>query len=458
MASPPETGNPESAEQTASGAPQSPARRRKPDESRTIHEEAVMAAADSPPSPAAPREVHPPPTGPLEPRDAATRDLLSRLSSSPATGDGTEAPAPAGRRSERYQSDMRRHWELARARSQKLGLAADRPVTEVPPLPTPHHTQVEFLAVQEGRSFIRVCFDQDSNQYLYETIEPQLTAEERSQLELVHDTLVRTLEGRPSIRPGAWESYLTQAVEEILYDHAIPADDVSRARLVYYVVRDYVGYGEIDVFMHDPLIEDISCDGPAIPIYLFHRQYESLRTNVRFPSDAALDAFVIRLAQRAGKQISIAEPLLDATLPDKSRLQCTLSREVTTRGSSFTIRKFRADPLTPPDLVRLGTLSSQVAAWFWMVLEQGASVILAGGTASGKTSTLNAISTFIPPQKKIVTIEDTREINLVHENWIAGLTRTPISGDVIGGRYAGTIDMYKLLEAALRQRPVESGF
>ncbi|HEX2066073.1 MAG TPA: type II/IV secretion system ATPase subunit, partial [Candidatus Thermoplasmatota archaeon] len=169
--------------------------------------------------------------------------------------------------------------------------------------------------------------------------------------------------------------------------------------------------------------------------------------------EVELDRFVIRLAQRCGKHISVADPLLDATLPDGSRLQATLSREVTTRGSSFTIRKFRADPLTPPDLVRYGTISSEMAAFLWFVMEMGASFLLAGGTASGKTTTLNAVCQFIPPEKKIVSIEDTREINLSHENWIAGITRAGFGREGLGVKSTGTVDMYKLLESALRQRP-----
>jgi flagellar protein FlaI len=126
---------------------------------------------------------------------------------------------------------------------------------------------------------------------------------------------------------------------------------------------------------------------------------------------------------------------------------------VTTRGSSFTVRKFRTDPLTPPDLVRLGTFSASMAAYFWLAMEEGFSLIFAGGTASGKTSSLNAASMFIPPQKKVVSIEDTREVNLPHENWIAGLTRAGFGSDIVQGRPSGAVDMYKLLEAALRQRP-----
>jgi flagellar protein FlaI len=261
------------------------------------------------------------------------------------------------------------------------------------------------------------------------------------------------MDGRAALDESNWESYLLDALDNVILDHALAVDSVGRRRLQFYIVRDFLGYGAIDALMRDPMIEDISCDGPSIPLFLFHRQYESIKTNVVFPDEPSVDAFVIRLAQRCGKQISIAEPILDATLPDKSRLNASLSHEVTTRGSTFTIRKFRADPLTPTDLIRLGTFDPRMAAFFWFSMENGASILFAGGTASGKTTTLNAASIFIPPQKKIVSIEDTREINLPHENWIPGLTRQGFGGEVVAGKVVGTIDMYKLLESALRQRP-----
>jgi flagellar protein FlaI len=357
------------------------------------------------------------------------------------------------KRDRKLMQELAKHSEYSRRVSERLGLDPNRPITDIPALPGPTFKQVEYITVQEERAFIRVSFDETTNRYLYETIEPVLTPTEVEFLELIRDTMVRTLESRNRQEDEEAEAYLVKAMEQAILDHSIVVDQVSKHRLQYYLLRDFVGYGPIDVIMRDPMIEDISCDGPEIPIYLFHRTYESIKTNVSFKDELELDSFVIRLAQRCGKQISIAEPLLDATLPDKSRLQCSLSKEVTTRGSSFTIRKFRSDPLTPTDMCRLGTFNPELAAFFWFAMEEGVSVIYAGGTASGKTSTLNAISTFIPPQKKIVSIEDTREINLPHENWIAGLTRAGFGGEIVGGKIAGTIDMYKLLEAALRQRP-----
>ena len=176
----------------------------------------------------------------------------------------------------------------------------------------------------------------------------------------------------------------------------------------------------------------------------------SIKTNVKYLEARELEDFVIKMAQLSGKSISISRPVLDATLPDGSRLNQTLGTEVTTRGSSFTIRKFKEDPLTISDLVRWRTFSAEMGAHLWLAVQFGESMICSGGTASGKTTTLNAVSHLIPPSAKIITIEDTREMNLPHENWIAGLTRERKGSEESGGK---SIDMYALLVAALRQRP-----
>jgi archaeal flagellar protein FlaI len=254
-------------------------------------------------------------------------------------------------------------------------------------------------------------------------------------------------------RQGA-RAYLTAEYEKLARRHSVRLTPLSKERIGYYLERDFLGFGVIDPIMNDPSIEDVSCDGPRYPVFVYHRRYESIRTNVSFDSDETLDGFVMQLVQRSGKHISVADPLVDATLPDGSRLQASLSREVTTRGSTFTIRKFRKDPLTPTDLLAFETLSPEMMAYWWFAVEHGASAIVCGGTASGKTTTLNALSLFIPPNKKIVSIEDTRELNIPHENWIPGVTRAGGTADnESGDKRRGEVDMFDLLKAALRQRP-----
>jgi flagellar protein FlaI len=169
-----------------------------------------------------------------------------------------------------------------------------------------------------------------------------------------------------------------------------------------------------------------------------------------FTDAAELDSFVVRLAYLAGKTISIASPILDAALPEGSRIQLTYGNEITKRGSTFTIRRFKVDPLTISDLIAFNTVSSEIAAYLWYIIENRASVLVAGGVASGKTTLLNCLSMFIKPDMKIVSVEDTQEINLPHENWIPSVVRSGFKADE---RQSGTITLFDLLKAAVRQRP-----
>ena len=229
------------------------------------------------------------------------------------------------------------------------------------------------------------------------------------------------------------------------------AEQEMKDKIFYHIFREFLGYGRIDILMEDTGIEDISCDGHHVPIFLYHKEYEGITTNIQFGDMDELDSFVVRLSQVCGKQISIYSPIVDGRLPDGSRLQTTLSKTVT-NGSTFTIRKFKENPLTPIDLISYHSLSVDMAAYFWMAIERGASILYCGGTASGKTTALNALSLFIPASHKIVSIEDTREVSLPHKNWIAGTTREGFSSSE-ENKTGKDIDMFDLIRAALRQRP-----
>jgi flagellar protein FlaI len=224
----------------------------------------------------------------------------------------------------------------------------------------------------------------------------------------------------------------------------------SKNKIFYHIFQDFLGYGRINIVMEDEGIEDISCDGHHVPIFIYHKKYDAIPTNIKYRDEKELNSFVVRLAQICGKQISIYSPIVDGKLPDGSRLQTTLARTVT-RESTFTIRKFKENPLTPVDLISFKSLSLDMAAYFWMAIERGASILFCGGTASGKTTALNALSLFIPAQSKIISIEDTREVNLPHKNWIAGTTRQGFSAS--DEKTGKDIDMFDLIRAALRQRP-----
>ena len=327
-------------------------------------------------------------------------------------------------------------------------------VTTIPKIVQKNLNEIELQPILKNYSYVRVLYDTMANEYFYEVIEPKLLEEEDELLEVLKEILVESLELMEDATPAAKEAYLRRIVEGLLRELGVELHPVSKERIMYYVIRDFIRFGPIDVTMIDTQVEDISCDGVNVPFYIYHRKYGSIPSNLRFESAEELDSFVIWLAQRCGKHISVALPMLDATVPDGSRLQATLGMHVTKRGSSFTIRRFRENPFTPLDLVRFKTMSPEMMAYLWLAIENGQSMLICGGTASGKTTTLNAILLFIPPQMKIVSIEDTRELNLPHENWVPLLTRAGFGGRAVGtGKPAGEIDMFDLLTAALRQRP-----
>src|SRR5256885_4334141 len=327
-------------------------------------------------------------------------------------------------------------------------------ITTIPKIVQKNMNEIEIQPILKNYAYVRILYDTMANEYFYEAIEPKLIEEESELLDVLKEILVGNLELLEGSERAQKENYLRRMVDGVLRELGVELHPVSKERIMYFVFRDFIRYGPIDVVMTDVQVEDVSCDGVQVPLYIYHRKYGSIPSNLKFDSAEELDSFVVWLAQRSGKHISVALPMLDATIPDGSRLQATLGMHVTKRGSSFTIRRFRENPFTPLDLVRFKTMSPEMMAYLWLSIENGQSMLICGGTASGKTTTLNAILLFIPPQMKIVSIEDTRELNLPHENWVPLLTRAGFGGRVAStGKPAGEIDMFDLLTAALRQRP-----
>jgi flagellar protein FlaI len=327
-------------------------------------------------------------------------------------------------------------------------------ITTIEKISEPNVDEVEMVPIKKDYAYVRMKYDNKANEYLYEVIEPKLSEDEKDVLMLLKETLVASVERMTETLPEEKEKYLRRIVERLMIQLGISLNPLSKERVMYYVIRDFIGYGVVNVMMIDPNVEDCSCDGVGVPLYIYHRKYGSIRSNLRFDKEVELDGFVVWLAQKCGKHISVASPLLDATIPDGSRLQATLGKHVTKRGSSFTIRRFKENPFTPLDLLKFKTMSTEMMSYLWLAIEHGQSMLVCGGTASGKTTTLNAVLLFIPPQMKIVSIEDTRELNLPHENWVPGLTREGFGGkSAVTGRATGEIDMFDLLTAAMRQRP-----
>lgn len=219
-------------------------------------------------------------------------------------------------------------------------------------------------------------------------------------------------------------------------------------KIIYYLERDIIGFGKINSFMHDNSIEDISCAGINKPIFIFHQEFDSIKTNIFFETETDIEDFVMKQVHRAGKHTSAAFPVTDVTLPGKHRLAIYYKKEVTPFGTSFTIRKFREDPYTMIDMIKTGTIDENIAAYFWILMENKMSAMVVGSTGAGKTTSLNAICCLMAPYNKIVTVEEVSEINLPHENWVALLARSGFGLD-----NEGEISLFSLIKSSLRHRP-----
>jgi len=284
----------------------------------------------------------------------------------------------------------------------------------------------------------------------YTIIEPTLSETDKKNFEIIKKLLITELSVSLSEikTKHSAEMKLTKKISHLIkkYNLEIPSKNLSK--ITYYAIRDFIYLGKIEPLMRDHMVEEISCDGTNIPLYIWHREFESIPTNILFETDKELNNFARKVSYVSGKHVSMANPIVDAALPDGSRINLTLGHEITKRGSTFTIRRFRADPITIVDLIKFQTMSADIAAYLWYVAEKNSTMLVAGGTASGKTTALNALASFIRPGQKIVTIEDTQELNLPHENWIPAVSRQNFTDGQIG-----EINQYDLLRAALRQRP-----
>lgn len=336
----------------------------------------------------------------------------------------------------------------------------EKEITEIPPYDVSKYGELVSLVQSENYdiveqtwisrpySLITILYDRRTHQNMYYVSEPVLSSFEDELFRKGKDSLkILLLEHEVDFNRMSKELVLYNNFIKILDLYGIELIPGSRYKIWYYIKREYVGYGKLDVLIKDPMIEDISVVGADTPIYLYHRKYMNIPTNIIFEEEE-LDQTIMKLAQTSGKTISVGYPIMNARLPDGSRLEATLGREVTTRGGTITIRKFREVPLTPIDLIKYETFNTEIMAYLWLAVENNKSMIFVGGTASGKTSTLNAVSLFIPSDSKVISIEDTRELTLYHKNWIPGIVR-----EAFAGQEAQVIDMFELLRSALRQRP-----
>ncbi len=302
-------------------------------------------------------------------------------------------------------------------------------------------------------SYAHIHWDDNENEVIYEVIEPSLSNEEKKILvslekgieELINISFINIKEKKTVI------SYLEKNAKVLLSELGVKITKDTFMKLMYYLYRDFVGLNKIESMMHDYYIEDIECNGVQTPLYIVHRKYRNLKTNVSFNNNDYLMSFVEKLAQKCGKYISYATPILDGRLPDKSRVNATYTQDISSRGPTFTIRKFTSEPWSPIKLIDVKTASPELLAYLWMLIEYESNIVIIGGTGSGKTSFLNSIAFFMPPQARIVSIEDTHELNLLHSNWLPSVSREATG--VGGESKLGEVSLFTLLKASFRQRP-----
>lgn len=214
--------------------------------------------------------------------------------------------------------------------------------------------------------------------------------------------------------------------------------------------QDLVGYGEIDPLIRDDNLEEIMVIGIDKPVFVYHREYGMMKTNILFKDAGEVMNLIDSIARQINRRIDQESPILDGRLPDGSRVNATIP-PISADGPSMTIRKFKRDPLTIIDLINSKTISVELAAFFWLCFDglgvKSANAIISGGTSSGKTTTLNALSSFINPKERIITIEDTLELQIPHEHVIRMETRPP------NVENRGELTMNDLVKNSLRQRP-----
>jgi flagellar protein FlaI len=280
--------------------------------------------------------------------------------------------------------------------------------------------------------------------------EVELTTQEKTHLQKLLDIISKEIE--PPKNGTDPKAHIGDEAKRLAkkYGFAKKIAEDSWPKILYYLQRDLLGFGDIHVIMNDPMIEDLSVNGVGIPVYIWHRRYESMPSNLIFTNESALDNLIVKLTHLSSKHISTAFPVLDAMLPGKDRIAATFKREVSPKGGSFTIRRFREEPFSIVDLVELGTLNEEIAAYFWLLLENRMTIAVIGGTGAGKTSTLNALASLVKPSMKIVTVEEIPELNIPHENWVQLVSRESYG---LGAMKTGEVTLFDLVKTSLRYRP-----
>jgi flagellar protein FlaI len=311
--------------------------------------------------------------------------------------------------------------------------------------------------------------DEDGGgQVLWFGLEPQLNEEEENIRRDLVETLLQEAPTAPTFTTDSeFETILGQMIDRYtildteanvstrrrgrmweiigLEDKRVVVTEAQRDRLRYIIVRDLIKNGPLETLLSDEMLEDIHSVGLK-HIHMDHKVFEMVTSNIRFRERDILSRYLRSMSERIGRPVSDNNPIIDGALLDGSRINIIFSDDVSMLGPSFTIRKFAEETISITQLIQWGTMSSQVAAYIWLCLEYGMSVLVSGETASGKTTTLNAILPFIDHNVKIYSAEDTPEVKVSHKIWQRLVTRSSKNED-------SSVEMFDLLKAALRSRP-----
>lgn len=393
--------------------------------------------------------------------------LWQRLQSLQAERDRSQASSPESQVAPATSTPDEQKQQAAQSDTARAILADVREYFQSPPEPLPFDNRPsdQYIETQwfdfhpvatesvvdrywVDKPFVHVLLlaDDNGDATRYHVLTPTLTD---SEAEIrAHLTEQLTEQARTEAEIGVTaRPELRSTIASVITTRAAPLDPGLRHKLFYYLRRRYLGHGGLDPLMQDDRLEDISCTGSEVPIYVYHRDYADVQTTLQFTTNE-LEQLIWQLAQQAGEAVSAARPKVSGVLPDGSRIHVTLDADLARRGPNFTVRKFEPVQYSPVDLLDFGTFSLQQIALLWLGIEHNTSVLFAGPTASGKTTSLNAVSTFFRPAVKIISIELIGEIRLAHDNWVAYTVREATTEGADTG-----ISMRDLLQAALHERP-----
>ncbi len=320
-------------------------------------------------------------------------------------------------------------------------------------LPGPEMLLKDVYPIVSGYVYAVIYKDESTGMLVYNVVEPPLTEEDKKNLNLLMSRLREKLLRDKKIldvvlrpRPVIPDQILDKYVRSVAKELKLNVPDTVLRKYMYYIMRDVVGFGKLDPLLRDPHIEDINVNGPQRPVYIWHSYYEHLRTNIVFESKEEIYQYIVKLAQFIGKNVSSANPILEGLIGNFARVEIALS-DIAPLGHCINIRKFKAEPFTIVDLIKIGTLSPEAAAYLWLVIDYKYNIIIIGPTGSGKTTLLNCLLYLIRPEARIVTIEDTRELNIPHEQWVALVTRPSFTAQV------REISQFDLVKMSMRIRP-----